>query len=285
MDNRKKGVLCIVIATVLLSCGGVLIKSVDASSMTIAAVRGGIAGIVFIPFIQWKKLRFDRSFVGLILAYSFLTATFVTATKMTTAANAIILQCTAPLWLYLFYLVSGKKSIVLSELIPRLVILCGILVILFDPTNAGGGQAVFGNLLALASGIAYAVEQYLMEKDYPMNDLSKVGIINLIMALGMLLLFNHQIDILNISWSNWLVLIFLGVVQLGGAYLFLFKGVRLVSAFEASIISLLEPILNPILVFFIIGEKPTGFTILGFAAILVGILLTLRPEKYQAGVN
>ena len=107
MDNRKKGVLCIVIATVLLSCGGVLIKSVDASSMTIAAVRGGIAGIVFIPFIQWKKLRFDKSFVGLILAYSFLTATFVTATKMTTAANAIILQCTAPLWLYLFYLVSS----------------------------------------------------------------------------------------------------------------------------------------------------------------------------------
>ncbi|MGL4282477.1 EamA family transporter [Eubacterium aggregans] len=68
MDNRKKGVLCIVIANVLLSYGGVLIKSVDASSMTIAAVRGGIAGIVFIPFIQWKKLRFDKSFVGLILA-------------------------------------------------------------------------------------------------------------------------------------------------------------------------------------------------------------------------
>lgn len=285
MTNRKKGILNIIVATVLLSTGGLFIKSVDASAMTIAACRGAIAGLVFIPFIQWKKLRFDRHFLALIAAYSYLTFSFVHATKMTTAANAIILQCTAPLWLYLFLLVSKRKQLLLRECVPRVAILMGILVILFDPKNVGGSQGMVGNLLAISSGVAYAIEQFLMEKDYPMNDLSMIGVVNLAMAAFMFIFFRGQIDISGLSWSNWSVLIFLGVFQLGIAYIFLFRGVRLVSAFEASIVALLEPILNPIFVFFIIGEAPTMYTIAGFAAILLGIILTLRPDKPKIEVT
>lgn len=93
-----------------MSTGGLLIKSIEASAISIAFARSLIAGCVFLPFIKWKKIKFSKNYIGLIISYTYLTISFVIATKLTTAANAIILQCTAPLWLYMAYLIGGKKS-------------------------------------------------------------------------------------------------------------------------------------------------------------------------------
>ncbi|MEF9918561.1 MAG: EamA family transporter [Eubacterium sp.] len=282
MNQKNKGILYIIIAAALMSTGGIFIKSIQASAITIAFTRSMIAGLVFLPFVQWKKVKFNKNFIQLILAYAYLMISFVLATKLTTAANAIILQCTAPLWLYMAYIINGKKKIVAKELIPRIAILVGIFIIFLDPSNAGGGQkAIIGNLLALSSGIAYAIEQYLFEKKYPMNDMSIIGIINLCIAGVAVVCLSSQISYATVTPINWLYLVLLGVVQIGISYLFFIKGVRFVSAFEASILSLLEPILNPLLVFFFIGEAPSIYTLIGFAGILSGIILSLVPEKNE----
>ncbi|MBU4439558.1 MAG: DMT family transporter [Acetobacterium sp.] len=277
MEKNTQGTLYVLIAMVLFSTGGLFIKLIDANAFTITFGRALIAGLIFLPMIQWKKIRFSKYYVGLVIAYCYLCVMFVLTTKMTTAANAIILQCTAPLWLYLFYVIKGKK-VTKRDLIPRLVILLGIIVIL----SASDGGNAWGDLLALTNGIAYAVVQYLLDKDYPISDASIVGLNNLWLSLVILLTMSNQLDFSGISFYGWLGLIFLGVFQIGIAYLFFSGGVRLISPLKASILSLAEPILNPIFVFFFVGETPSFLSLAGFAVILMGIGLTMvRPKNLE----
>lgn len=274
MENITKGTLYVLISMVLFSTGGLFIKLIDANAYSITFGRALIAGFVFLPFIQWKKIRISKYYISLVLAYCYLCIIFVLTTKITTAANAIILQCTAPLWLYLFYVIRGKK-ITRRDLIPRFFILLGIIVIL----RASAGGNIWGDLLALTNGIAYAAVQYLLDKDYPISDMSIVGLNNLFMCFIIVVLMPLNLGFSGLSLYGWLGLIFLGVFQIGIAYLFFSKGVRLISPMKASIVSLLEPILNPIFVFFFVGELPSQLALIGFGIILFGIVLTMIPNK------
>ena len=275
MKNTNRGIIYIVIAMVLFSTGGLFIKLIDANAFTITFGRALIAGLIFLPFIQWKKIRISKSYVMLVIAYCYLCIMFVTTTKMTTAANAIILQCTAPLWLYLFYVIVKGKKITKRDLVPRIFILLGIVAILGE---SDGGN-LFGNLLALSNGIAYAFVQYNMEKDYPFSDASVIGLNNIVLCLAILVLLPQNLAFSGLTVQGWLGIIFLGVFQIGVSYLFFFKGVRLISALKASIVSLLEPILNPIFVFIFVGEMPSIVSLIGFGIIFFGIFLTMIPDK------
>lgn len=274
MDKTTKGTLYVLIAMVLFSTGGFFIKLINANAYTIVFGRAFIAGLIFLPLIQWKKLRFSKKYLVLAIGYCYLCIMFVLTTKITTAANAIILQCTAPLWLYLYYVICGKK-ITGRELIPRLFILVGIIVIF----SASAGGNLWGDLLALSNGVAYAVVQHFMDKEYPVSDNSIIGLNNIILCLVILVLFPAQLDFSGLSTTGWLGLIFLGVFQIGVSYLVFFKGVRMISALKASMVSLLEPILNPIFVFFFVGEIPSVNSLIGFGIILFGIALTMIPAK------
>jgi len=274
MEKTNKGILYVAIAMVLFSTGGLFIKLIDANAYTITFGRALIAGLIFLPFIQWQKIKLSKGYVALVLAYCYVCIVFVITTKITTAANAIILQCTAPLWLYLFYVIKGKK-IKRREFIPRAFIFLGIIVIL----SASGGGNILGDLLALTNGIAYAVVQYFMERDYPISDRSIIGINNIVLCLLILVLMPKSLDFSGLSIQGWSGLIFLGVFQIGVSYLVFLKGVRLISALKASIVSLLEPILNPILVFIFVGEMPSVGSLIGFAVIFFGIILTVIPSK------
>lgn len=280
MEKTTKGTLYVLIAMVLFSTGGLFIKLINANAYTIIFGRAFIAGLIFLPLIQWKRLRFSKNYLALAIGYCYLCIMFVLTTKITTAANAIILQCTAPLWLYLYYVVRGKK-ITSRELIPRLFILLGIIVIF----SASMGGNLWGDLLALSNGIAYALVQYFMDKEYPVSDNSVVGLNNISLCLVILVLFPTQLDFSGLSIAGWLGLIFLGVFQIGVSYLVFFKGVRMISALKASMVSLLEPILNPIFVFFFVGEIPSLNSIVGFAIILFGIALTMIPPKNIAQIE
>ena len=275
MKNTNRGIIYIVIAMVLFSTGGLFIKLIDANAFTITFGRALIAGLIFLPFIQWKKISISKSYVMLVIAYCYLCIMFVTTTKMTTAANAIILQCTAPLWLYLFYVIVKGKKITKRDLVPRIFILLGIVAILGE---SDGGN-LFGNLLALSNGIAYAFVQYNMEKDYPFSDASVIGLNNIVLCLAILVLLPQNLAFSGLTVQGWLGIIFLGVFQIGVSYLFFFKGVRLISALKASIVSLLEPILNPIFVFIFVGEMPSIVSLIGFGIIFFGIFLTMIPDK------
>jgi len=270
VNNNKQEIIYVLITMVLFSTGGLFIKLIGANAITITFGRAMFAGLVFLPFIQWKKIRISKQYVSLVLAYCYLCIVFVLTTKITTAANAIILQCTAPLCLYLFYAIKGKK-ITARDLIPRIFILLGIVAIL---SELGGGN-LWGNCLALSNGIAYAMVQHFMEKDYNISEPSVIGLNNIFLCLLILVIMSSSISFSSLSLPGWLGLIFLGIFQIGFSYLFFFKGIQLISALKASMISLLEPLLNPILVLVFVGEIPSNFALLGFAFILFGIGLTM----------
>jgi drug/metabolite transporter (DMT)-like permease len=276
MEKNTQGIICVLLSMVLFSTGGIFIKLINANAFTITFGRAIIAGLVFLPFMQWKKIRLSKKYLALAFSYSYLCIMFVLTTKITTAANAIILQCTAPLWLYLFYLIKGKK-ITSRELVPRIFILLGIIAIL----SASDGGNFYGNLLALTNGIAYAMVQYFMEKDYPFSDKTMIGLNNIFLSVIVFVLMFNQLDFSSIQVGGWLGLIFLGVVQMALAYLFFAKGIKLISALKASMVSLLEPILNPIFVFVFIGEMPSELALVGFGLVMFGVGLTIIPLKKE----
>lgn len=289
MTEKRKGILLVLAAAAMFSTSGFLIKAVTADAFTVAFLRAGISGVAFIPFIKWKRIfkelrgRALVNFLCLAASYILLTLSYVNATKMTTSANAIILQCTAPLWLYLYYLVTRKKQFVLKDFWPRLAILAGVGIILLDPANLAGTAVdltgLVGIIIAILSGIFYAIEQNYMEKPYPMDEVSKIGIINLMMGLVMIICCWNKITITGLPYTDWLMLAFLGIFQIGIPYAMLFAGVQIVSAFESSVLVMLEPILNPIWVAVFIGEIPTIHTIVGFVCIFGGIMISLLAGK------
>ncbi len=272
--KETKGIIYVVVAATLFGTGGLFIKLIDSSAFTITFIRAVTASLFFLPFIQWRKIKIGKNTIILALSYAYLSIIFVLTTKITTAANAIIFQCTAPLWLYLYYIIKGKK-ITANELIPRIFILIGIIIILGD---SSGGNLI-GDLLALTNGIAYAMVQYFLEKDYDFSDQTVVGLNNMILAIIMVVVFRGQFNFTHITRVGWLSLVYLGFFQIGLSYLFMLRGIKLISSLKASIISLIEPILNPILVIIFVGEVPTILAFIGFGAILVGVLLTLLPAK------
>ncbi|WKY46772.1 EamA family transporter [Eubacteriaceae bacterium ES3] len=277
--KEEKGIFLVALAMILFSTGGFFIKLIDTSATTITFVRAIIACLMFMPFMQWKKLKISSNAIILALAYSFLSIVFVLTTKMTTAANAIIFQCTAPLWLYAYYVLRGKK-IEGRELMPRILILIGIVTIFSDST---GGNMV-GDLLALSNGIAYAFVQYYMDKEYSYSDVTVTGLNNLVLAFVCIVLFNRQFTFNTINIPGWIALLYLGVFQIGVAYLVFLKGVKRVSALKSSMIALLEPILNPIFVMIFVGEVPSALSFLGFALILSGIVWAMVPVNLRSAL-
>lgn len=280
MTAHNKGRIYVFLAVAMMSTGGLFIKSIEASAITIAFGRCVIAGLLFLPSLvmtlKSRKIRFSKDLFLLCFFYVWLCLAFVTSTKLTTAANAIILQSSAPLWLYLYYIFFKHRKVVLKELIPRLIILIGIVIIFFGTGSTDFTvQELLGNLIALSAGIAYALEQHMLEKNYGISDNSTMCILNLAMAVTILVVFGWSLDFSTISATGWVYLLLLGIFQIGIAYVIFIKGVRLVSAMEASVLSLLEPILNPILVFIFVGEVPSTFTIIGFFFIFLGIVVTM----------
>ena len=285
MTEKRKGIILVLAAAAMFSTSGFLIKAVTADAFTVAFLRASISGVAFIPFIKWKRIFKElrgpalKNYLCLAASYILLTLCYVNATKMTTSANAIILQCTAPLWLYIYYLISGKKSFILKDFWPRLAILIGVGIILLDPVNLAGTSVnltgLIGIGLAILSGIFYAIEQNYMELSYPMDEISKIGLINLMMGVVMIICCWNKITITGLPATDWMMLTFLGIFQIGIPYAMLFAGVQIVSAFEASVLVMVEPILNPIWVAIFIGEIPTVHTIIGFLCIFGGIMISL----------
>jgi drug/metabolite transporter (DMT)-like permease len=277
--KEKQGVILVALAMVLFSTGGFFIKLIDTSATTITFIRAITAAMMFMPFMEWKKLKLSRNAIILALAYSYLSIIFVLTTKMTTAANAIIFQCTAPLWLYAYYVLRGKK-IELRELFPRILILIGIVTIFSD---SSGGNLI-GDLLSLSNGIAYAFVQCYMDKEYPYSDVTVTGFNNLLLAILTLVIFHRQFAFSSINPAGWMSLVYLGIFQIGTAYLVFMKGVKRVSALKSSMIALLEPILNPIFVLIFVGEVPSVIAFLGFGMILAGILWSVIPVRTRTVV-
>jgi drug/metabolite transporter (DMT)-like permease len=262
VSERTAGVLFLISAALFWSLGGLLIKLVDLPAMAVAGGRSAIAAVVIWGYVRRPRITFSRGQIIGAVAYAGTVAFFVMATKNTTAANAILLQYTAPVWVAL------ASHRLLGEPIRGIdwttiaLALGGMSLFMFDALASGG---MVGNVLAVISGIFFAgtVIGLRMERHGSAIEIVLLGnILTALIGLPFVIGTTPGLDDL-------LFLMVLGVVQLGLGYIFFVKGVARVSAIESALIPVIEPILNPLWVALFYGEFPSLIAVCG-GVIVVG---------------
>jgi len=264
-DEIQRGRLLILGAALLWSLAGVFIKFLDLHPLSIVFYRSLFASLVFAPFVQRSQLQVGPAIVVSVLSYTAAISAFVAANKMTTAANAIVLQYTAPVFVFLFTrLIWGEKISKLNGG-ALIVAMLGVTIIASD---SAGEPAMAGVLLALFSGVLFAVYMVNLERTHDVHPVYLTWINNLVCALLLLLVVKSQ---LALSLDQAVILAVMGAVQLGMPYFLFSKGLRTVPLQEASLIALIEPVLNPLWVGLIGGEIPSAATLVGGALIMLGL--------------
>ena len=267
LSERRKAILYLALAAILWSTSGLFVKILDWQPISILAGRSLFASIVFLIYLRRIPTRFNRwqlLAAGMFILTQFL---FVTSTKMTTAANAIFLQYTAPIYVVLlaFWLLREKPA--RTDWISMLIIFIGLTLFFADKLSTDG---FYGNLLAILSGVTSAVMMVAFRAQKDGNPAESNLIAFLITAtLGFPF-------VLKETWTvtNWLILAFLGVFQIGLAFIFFTQGIKHIPALEANLIGTLEPVLNPIWVFLFYGESMGAFALIGGLVVLGGVTLS-----------
>jgi len=271
----------LLITAVLWSLGGVLVKSIDWNPMAIAGTRSAIALPVIIACVGWPGFRFSRLQIGGAIAYAGTVIFFVLATRLTTAANAIFLQYTAPIYVAIAaYWWLGERTRRIDWVVIG-VALCGIAVFFFDELTTEG---LWGIIAALGSGVAFASLVLCLRKDRAGSPVAAVMLGNFMTAvIGLPFMIATELP----STQGWMALALLGTVQLGISYVLYTIAIKRVTAMEATLIPLLEPILNPLWVMLLVGERPGPWASVGGAlvigAVLVrGMVMLRRPAPAAA---
>jgi drug/metabolite transporter (DMT)-like permease len=265
MNNRTKGILMLALSAALWSLGGLLIKSINWNPLAIAGMRCGIASIILLAVIKKPKLNWSKGQVGAALAYTATVMLFVSANKMTTAANSILLQYTSPIYVALFGAWLLKEKTRWFDWVTILLVMGGMAFFFLDNLSLDGG---IGNVLAAISGLTFGLFIVLMrlQKDgSPIESVFLGNIITFVICLPFM--FQPGPDT-----NGWIALVLLAVFQFAIPYIIYANAVKFVTAIEAVIIMVIEPLLNPVWVFLVIGESPGLWALVGGIIVVTSVL-------------
>ena len=265
--NKHTGTLCVFLAALLYSIGGLCIKVIPWNGMSINGGRTMIALVVigiYLALIRHKP-RFNRwVFLGSLCIFG-TNALYSVANKLTTAANTIVLQFTAPIFVIVFSALFWKRRPQKLDLAACAVVFGGVLFFFVDSLEAGGA---LGNLLAVLSGAAYG--GVFLLNDFPDSDaISSVFWGDVLSAVTGLPFLVRETDFSPTALTS---LVILGVFQVAVAYILLTNGLRTTPAITASLVSGIEPVLNPLLVAVFYGEKVGRFAFIGAAVVICGVV-------------
>lgn len=281
MTAQQKGFIYTALSAVCFATGGLLIKLNTWSSMSINGMRSFFAFFIFLLYMKLTKHQFKINWKVLlgVVANSMMGITFIMANKMTTAANAIVLQFTLPIYIMLLAWIFLKKKPDKVSVISGMISLVGIMFFFFESLSLGG---MAGNVLALMSGFFYAI--VFLIKQIPDSDFESSAIISFVLnfVIGIpFILQETDWGIMNLSTG-----VLQGVVQIGLAYIFLNMALDKVPPVGASLISMIEPILNPILVAIFYGEKIGKISFVGAIIVLASALFyNLRGTGVEENVE
>ena len=278
MNTRKRAIAGLLIAMIFVSSNGLLIKLSTWDALALNGARSLIAALVLWAFLRRPHFTWSRAQLGGAAAYALMLITFVQATRWTTAANAIFLQFTAPVWVALlgFWLLGERPR--RSDWITIAAVLVGMLLFF------GGGlapQDTWGNLLALFSGLCMAVLTIALRAQKDGSPTETVLLGNLLAAgigLPSLLFGDQAIDAREIG-----IVVFLGVFQLGLPFIIITLAIKQLSALESILIQTLEPLLNPVWVYLGIGEVPSLSAIAGAAIVFTAVTLNTVLHSRRPG--
>ncbi|MEP7234145.1 MAG: DMT family transporter [Ignavibacteriota bacterium] len=285
LQDKRRGSLYILIAALFWSTGGFFIKSISLDAFGISLWRSSLAAISLYIFYRinfskrqsseapnpadWYSLRtLSTAFV-----YSALLVLFVLATKLTTSANAIFLQYTAPVYVLFFDPIISRTKLKLADVVAVFITIAAMGLFFigqFDTTS------VAGNLLALLSGLCFAAYSLLLKHEKTTEAMRWqsviVGHLIIVAVMAFLALSGNAVAIPK-TGGEIAMLAFLGIFQIGLPYALFTKGIHHVRALDALLLSMLEPVLNPIWVYFGVGETPSEYAIIGGAIILAIVII------------
>jgi len=264
--KRSTAIGLLVLTGILWSTGGFMVKIIPWPPLVLAGIRSGIAAIVIYCYDRPSNLRFGKYTLGGAICYAVMVIFFVIANKMTTSGNAILIQYTAPVYVAIFgFSFLGEKSTKMDWGIILLMLL-GLGLFFFDKLSF---TSFWGNIAALIAGFGFAGTTLFMRKQKLGRPIDTV-------LLGNLLTFMISIPFImndiTFEVKPWLGIAYLGIIQLGLSYIIFSTAIKYVSALDAIIYPVIEPIFNPILAFLFLGEMMSGNAQFGGALVLTGVV-------------
>jgi drug/metabolite transporter (DMT)-like permease len=280
--ERGRAIAAVAACALLWSTGGLLVKIVSWNPFALAGVRSLIGGLVILLFI--RRPRFTWSFAQICgaVCYAACMILFVTANKLTTAANAILLQYAAPLWATIFQWIFLREKATIVDGVTMVVVLGGMTLFFMDKLTMGG---MLGNVLSIVSGVFFAgamVSFRAQKKGSSMESILLAHALTVVISIP----FIHGPWPTMVGWGG---LALLGVFQIGLSSVLLTYGVKHITAVQSLLTAMLEPIFNPVWVFLVIGEVPGPRALAGGAIIVVAVtvrsLLSLRAAARPAAAG
>ena len=277
----------ILAAAALFSTGGAAIKGTALTAFQVAGFRSAVAALALWLLLPAARKGFGWDLLPAAFAYAGTLVCFVLATKLTTSAAAIFLQSTAPIWILLLAPMLLKEKIRRADL-PAVGLAAVGLALVFlgsrDPV-ATAPRPELGNLLALASGLFYALLMITMRRlsrDSPAGDERSLPATVLGNGLAFLVALPFALPVVAVRTADIASILYLGVVQIGLAYWLFSKGLKRLPALEVSLLVLLEPVLNPLWTWLTAGERPSALASAGGAIMIVALaaqVLLQRGER------
>jgi len=272
MDPRTASRLKLVAAALLFSTGGAAIKAIPFTSWQVAALRSGIAAATLALFAPGTRRGWSWRTLVVGLAYAATLILFVLANKLTTSANAIFLQSTAPLYLLFVSPLLLHERVRREDVIVMLLVGggLGLFFVGHESASATAPDPALGNLLGAASGLSWAFTlaglRWLGARDRSAGGGAMPAVVagN---ALAFLFCLPMAVPFSRGTIESWVLIIYLGVFQIGVAYLLVTEGLRRVPALEASVLLLVEPAFNPVWAWLVHDERP------GRWALVAGIVI------------
>ena len=268
--------LQVLAAALLFSTGGAGIKVAAFSGLQVSALRSGIAAVALLVFLR-GRLVWSRQVVAAGIVYAATVTLFVLSTKLTTSANAIFLQSTAPLYLLLLGPLLLNEHFKRHDLVYLVVVALGMLGCFMGRPEATvtAPDPALGNTFAVMSSITWAFTLAALrsiERDHSRPGLGMSAVVagNLFASVAAL---PFAWPFPTASTGEWLTIVYLGVGQIGLAYVCLTAAIRHLSALEVSLLLLIEPVLNPAWTWVLHGEQPGTWTIVGGAIIVAATAL------------
>ena len=258
--------ILLITAALMWSLGGIFIKLVDLNPMGIAGIRSLGAAVVLLIYIKKPRLYWNRYFFTGVLAYTAMVVLYVLSIRLTTAANAIFLEFTAPIYVVAFSYFLLNEKIDRFDILTMVIIFLGMGLFFMDELTFYG---FWGNIMALVAGVCLALVTVLIRKEKE----SAFEIVFYGNVLTAIICFTFIIEGLSKSTQlDWLIIFGLGIFQLGIPYILYTTALKYVSALDAILVGMLEPILNPIWVYIFIGEEMGEWAFIGGALVIIGTL-------------
>jgi drug/metabolite transporter (DMT)-like permease len=267
-------------AAVLWSTGGLFIKWTELSGLALSCWRSFFALFTVAFFTRHEGFRLNRLTALASLLYAVLLILFVLATKTTTAANAIFLQYTAPVYLLILEPIIYKEKFRSRDLMTVLICVGGMTLFFVGQLRP---QDVTGNVVALASGVCFAL-YFLLLRHPRAREVNRASSVIYGNAFAVIITLPWGLATVSTITRHDLVgVAYLGVVQLGISYtLFTTAMARGVRSLDAGIVCYVEPLLNPILVFLVLHEKPSRWALVGGAIIITAVVCHMLLEHRSA---